>query len=302
MFQTFEKIKSSRVNYLLIVVFTALFLIGCAVEAAKTSEKTSDKTPAKSAKSEAAAVETKASTANSRIEIQPESPADTVRVFYKNLREKKFREAMFLTNLRPAIEGLTENELKDLQLDFAALAAQIPAEIEINGEIISNDKATVTAKLPDNETGEMKLQQINLRGENGVWTILTVDEAAETLIKKEGKNYFFALRTETHHAEAKAMLNRVAKAEMIYASQNNGQFGEIPALIEKNLLPDDARTPQTTGYVYAVELSPDKKNYKATATPAEYGKTGKLSFRFQSGGAKKMIIEGRDLKGQTPKF
>src|SRR5688572_25835966 len=50
------------------------------------------------------------------IPIEPNGPADTVRVFYKHLREKKFREALFLTNLRPAIEGLTDNELKDFAL------------------------------------------------------------------------------------------------------------------------------------------------------------------------------------------
>ena len=39
----------------------------------------------------------------SAIEIKPGSPADTVRAFYTKLREKKFREAIFLTNLRPAV-------------------------------------------------------------------------------------------------------------------------------------------------------------------------------------------------------
>ena len=59
-----------------------------------------------------------------------------MRVFYKDLREKKFREAIFLTNLRPAIEGLTDNELKEFQVDFEAVAKNVPAEVEINGEII----------------------------------------------------------------------------------------------------------------------------------------------------------------------
>jgi len=209
---------------------------------------------------------------------------------------------MFLTNLRPAVESLTDAELKDLQVDFEPLAAQVPPEIEINGEIISKNKATVTAKLPDNETGEVKLQEINLREENGVWVILTVDEAAEAEIKKEGKNYFFALRIETHHNEAKAMLNRIAKAQMIYSAQNGGLYGEMPVLVEKNLLPEDARTPATTGYNYRIELSGDKKKYTAIATPADYGKTGNLSFWFETGGNKNFIIKSKDTKGQTPKM
>lgn len=50
--------------------------------------------------------------ATSTIDIKPDSPAETVRVFYTRLREGKFREAIHLTNLRPAIEGLTDQELK----------------------------------------------------------------------------------------------------------------------------------------------------------------------------------------------
>lgn len=302
MSRNFFQIKYSPEFLLSAIIFSALFLGGCAVEAAKTSDKTADKKEAAQSQASSRATESKTSPATAMIEIKPDTPAETVRVFYKNLREKRFREAMFLTNLRPAIESLTEAELKDLQVDFEPLAAQIPTNIEINGEIISKNKATVTAKLPDNETGEVKLQEIKLREENGVWIILTVDEAAETEIKKEGKNYFFALRIETHQNEAKAMLNRIAKAQMIYSAQNNGLYGEVPALIEKNLLPADAQTPQTTGYNYRIELSPDKKKYTAVAAPAEYGRTGKLSFWFEAGGNKNFVIKSKDTKGQLPKM
>lgn len=75
---------------------------------------------------------------------------------------------MFLTNLRPAIEGLTHTELKDLQVDFANLAKLVPEEIAINGEIVSGETATVTAKLPDDDTDELKIQTLNLRKEIGV--------------------------------------------------------------------------------------------------------------------------------------
>jgi len=300
MSRNFFQIKSSPNIIFLFVIFSVLFVGGCAVNAAKTEDKNASKN--KESQIVAETTESKVLSATAAIEIQADSPADTVRVFYKNLRERRFREAMFLTNLRPAIEGLTEAELKDLQVDFEPLAAQVPAEIEINGEIISKNKAVVTAKLPDNETGEVKLQEIRLRDENGVWVILTVDEAAEVLIKKEGKNYFPALRIETHHNEAKAMLNRIAKAQMIYAAQNGGLFAEVPVLIEKNLLPDDAQTAETTGYVYQVELSDDKKKYAATATPAVYGKTGKLSFWFEAGGSKNFALRSKDTKGQTPKI
>src|SRR6187402_740873 len=158
------------------------------------------------------------------IPIEPNGPADTVRVFYKHLREKRFRDAMFLTNLRPAIEGLTDSELKDFSMDFEAIAGEVPAEIEINGEIITGDQATVTAMLPDNESEKPDIQTIRLRQENGVWVIQTVDEEAAKRIKRDGKNYFYKLRMDTHEDEARKMLERISKAELAHSLQNGGLF------------------------------------------------------------------------------
>jgi len=225
-----------------------------------------------------------------------------VRVFYQRLRERKFREAMFLTNLRPAIESLTDAELRDLQIDFDPLAAQVPADIEINGEIISKNKATVTAKLPDNETEKLDLQEIKLRNENGVWIILTIDESAETAVRKEGKNYFAGLRIRTHQEEAKTMLHRISKAQMIYAMQNNGLYGDAPTLIARGFLPADIQTSATTGYNYNISVAADGKTYSASATPAVYGKTGKLSFGFEEGVGKTPKLKSKDVKGQPLKL
>ncbi len=291
----------TRLNFSLTTIFFALFLSGCAVEAAKNVDRNSGE------KTSFAAKESRSenSSAKNKITIQPNSPADTVRVFYKDLRAGKFREALFLTNLRPAIEGLTDAELKDLQMDFAALAQQIPADVEINGEIISGDQATVTAKLPDNETDKIELQQIRLRrntAANNVWTILTLDDEAEKAVKKEGRNYFFNLRIATHEREAKKMLDRIAKAEMVFAAQNRDEYGDLQTLVEKNLLPDDALGASTTGYNYKITLAADRKSYAATAEPAIYGKTGRLSFSFQtSGGGKISRLKSEDRKAQAVK-
>lgn len=212
------------------------------------------------------------------IKIEPNSPADTVRVFYKDLREKRFRDAIYLTNLRPAIEGLTDAELKEFQVDFEAISVQVPEELQINGEIISGDSATVTAKLPSEDSDKLELQQVKLRREGGVWIILTVDDEAEKKIKQEGKNYFYQLRIETHEEEARRMLDRISKAQMAYSLTNKGLYGDIHALIEAGFLPSDAQTSESTGYKYALKLSDDKKKYSASAVPSGYGKTGKLSF------------------------
>ena len=237
--------------------------------------------------------------AQTTIDIQTGGPADTVRAFYLDLREKRFREAIFLTNLRPAIEGLNASELNDFAVDFEALAGDVPADLEINGEIISGDRATVTAKFPNADGDKKELQQIKLKKDGQIWIIQTVDEAAEARIKKEGKQYFYNLRIETHENEAHKMLDRLSKAEMAYALQNGGAYADIDALVQAGLLPDDIKTSDSTGYSYALTLSGEKKTYSATATPAEYGKSGKLSFMLALDPKSGWRITSRDNSGKS---
>lgn len=273
--------------FLCVSTLLAIFSGGCSTEAAKPQ--------AEQAKTQ---VNTTNSTAPaSSIQIVAGSPADTVRAFYTKLREKKFREAIFLTNLRPAIEGLTDTELKEFQVDFEAIANKIPAEVTINGQIVSGEKATVTASLPG-DSDKLETQQIELRKEGDVWVILTVDEAAEARMKKEGKNYFYVLRIETHEDEARDMLDRIAKAQLVFSAQNGGSFGEIDALVAAGFLPDDVKTSASTGYNYKVTLLNDKQVYAASATPAEYGRSGRLSFVLQSDGKSTPRISSKDNGGK----
>lgn len=297
MFRAFFQVKA----ILLTVIFSSFVFGGCAVEAAKNESSDQISTVKNDQSPTAVKVNnTEKKTKGATIEIEPNSPADTVRVFYKNLREKKFREALFLTNLRPAIEGLTEAELQDLQVDFEPIAQGVPSEVEINGEIISGNYATVTARLPDNETGALEIQDVRLRKESNYWVILTVDESAEAAIKKEGNRYFFNLRIETHHAEAKAMLERILKSQAIYSSQA-GKFGDIKQLIDSGLLPDDATDSKSTGYVYTIVLLDGNKKFFATAEPAVYGKTGKLSFLLEFDKKNNPQFSSKDNKGQPLK-
>lgn len=300
MSKVFFQFKRFSSFILLTAIFSVLISAGCAVEAAKNADP-EKMPPVKNADLPSSATTSAKTTNGATIEIEQNSPADSVRVFYKKLRENRFRDAIFLTNLRPAIEGLTDTELAELQLDLAQLAQQIPSEIEINGEIISGDYATVTAKMPDNESKEVKLQQLRLRKEGAYWIILTIDEKAEDTVKKEGSKYFFNLRLQTHESEAKTMIGRISKAQMIYALQNNGNYGEMNALIEKGLVPEDVLTSDSTGYNYRVILSSDKKNYYATAEPAVYGKTGKLSFLFEFDGKKNPRLTSKENQGQSLK-
>lgn len=294
----FQRLSKSSF-FLFLAIFSITLAGGCSAGAARTAETTGEKTAA--VKPETQSDLTDERSKGSKIKIEENSPADTVRVFYKSLREKQFRQAMYLTNMRPAMEGLTDAELKDFQVDFNDIAERVPQEIEINGEIISGETAVVTANLPGDDPELLEVQKIKLRRDGGVWVILTVDEAAEAMIKKEGKNYFYALRIDTHENEAKKLMQKIADVQMVAAAQNNGAYADMQALVEKNLLPADIRSAESTGYNFAVTVTPDKKNYFATATPVEYGKSGKLSYLLTLDAKKSPKFTTKDTRGQIIK-
>lgn len=279
-----------------LAAIAALFIGGCSVTEPKTSATSN---PPTSADQPNAAAKTEAEPPKgATISIDPNGPADTVRVFYKHLREKKFRDAIFLTNLRPAIEGLTETELGDFSLDFAQLAGEVPAEIEINGEIMTGNTATVTANFPGAD-GKKELRPIKLAKQGDIWIIQSVDAEAEARIKKEGKQYLYNLRIETHHEEARKMLERISKAQLASSLQNGGVYTDLASLVAAGFVPEDVKTSESTGYNYAVNLSSDKKNYYATATPAEYGKSGKLSFLLKPDPKGPSRVTSKDNGGKT---
>ena len=281
----------------IILSFISLFLaalMGCSVAEPKTvanseiQKQTKPIDPANSSDG----------TAGASIPIETNSPADTVRAFYRLLRERKFREAMFLTNLKPAIQSLNDNEMQDFALDFEAIAGQVPQEVQINGEIISGDKATVTVKLPKADSDENETQPVKLRRDGDVWMIMTADDQAAAQIKKEGKKYFYNLRITTHQEEAAKMLERIAKAELAHSLQNGGAYTDMQTLISSGLLPDDAQNSDSTGYYYSVDLIPDKNQYTAAATPADYGKSGKLSFLLYLDNKGMSRVRSKDTRGE----
>ncbi|HEX8736880.1 MAG TPA: hypothetical protein VF721_16220 [Pyrinomonadaceae bacterium] len=276
---------------------------GCTVSAKNNDEISTLQTKTVTEKNNLAEPNAAKSTSlKGRIQIKANSPADAVRTFYKNLRERRFREAMLMTNVRPAIEGLSDAEMQDLSMDFEPIAKQVPPDIQINGEIVTGNTATVTAKMPNDDTGVLEDKVFNLRRENDSWIIITADEKAEAAVKKEGKNYFFNIRIEVHHVEAKMMLERISKAEMIYALRNGNAFADMQTLIDQGLLASDAQSTESTGYRYTVTLSSDKKKFFVTAEPAVYGKTGKLSFLVEVEGAgKEARFKSQDKKGEPLK-
>jgi hypothetical protein len=238
----------------------------------------------------------------SKIEIQTGSPSEAVRNFYKLIREKRFVDAMMMTNMKPAVEGLTLEDAKQLAPDFEPLAAQVPADLVITGEQISGSKASVFLKLPGDEgTGNPTSDEIKLRKEGESWVILSGDDKDEANAKKQGKTYFFNVRIDVHHQEVQFMLERIMKAEAIFSADGKGLYGDRDMLIREGLLPVDITGSYTTGYNFSIVLSPDKKSYYVNAVPAVYGKSGKLSFLMDVSGNNEPKTKSSDNGGMPLK-
>ena len=220
-----------------------------------------------------------------------QSPSETLRIFYKALFEKRFREAFAMSIYQPAVQGLTEKEFDEFRPDFEAMAKGADG-VEITGEAISGDVATVFVKIKD-DSGEMQTSKVDMIRTGDAWIVGNSDD--QKAVKLAGKGYFFNVRIEAHEADAAEMMVRIVKAQLVHSSQNNGNYADIPTLIKAGLLPPDIETPVSTGYRYHMKVSADKKSYQAGAEPAEYGRSGKLSFYLDLKGLIRKDVGGKAL-------
>ncbi len=231
---------------------------------------------------------------------QPQrSPSDTVREFYKTLRDRKFREAFSLSIYKPAIEPLKPQEFEDLRPDFEkmalAVSERIPEKVEIMGETISGDLATVFVKVLDSE-GKEKMEPAGLIMIDGAWVL--GDRENLEIVKKAGKKFFFNARIDAHHADVQDMLTRISLALLLYSQQHNGQFANLATLIGAGLLPKDLEGTESTGYRFHINVSPDAKTWNAQAEPAQYGRSGRLSFFMDAAGVRSSDTGGKPLSPQ----
>src|SRR6202521_4372850 len=117
----------------------------------------------------------------------PRSASETVRQFDKGLRERKVREAFSLSIYKPAIEPLKPEEFEYLRPDFEkmalAVAERIPEKVEIMGETISGDLATVFVKVLDSD-GKEKMEPAGLVMIDGAWVL--GDRENLEIVKKAG--------------------------------------------------------------------------------------------------------------------
>lgn len=221
------------------------------------------------------------------------TPTETVREFYKTMREKRFRDAFALTIYKPAIEGLSPQEVDELRPDFEKMATAIPEKIEISGEQITGNGATVFVKIADSDKSVQPEPVTLMRDGLGAWIV--GDSESQEIVNKAGKQFFFEARIVTHHNEVQAMLQRISLAQLAYASQHNKLFADLPTLITAGLVPKDIETPDTTGYNFHVTVAKDAKSWTAGAEPVRYGRTGRLSFLLDETGIRSADIAGKPL-------
>lgn len=226
----------------------------------------------------------------------PRSPSETVREFYKALREKRFREAFALSIYKPALEGLSKQEYDDLVPDFEkmaiAVAQRIPANVEITGEQISTEVATVFMKVLDADEKE-KLEQATLLKTSEGWIL--GDPESQAMVKQAGKKFFFNARIDAHHNDVQDMLTRISLVQVVYNQQHNGQFADLPTLISAGLLPKDLEGTESTGYRFRITVTPGGKSWSAAAEPAQYGRSGRLSFFLDASGVRSGDTGGKPL-------
>jgi len=228
------------------------------------------------------------------------TPSETVRAFYNGMREKKFREAFNVSIYKPAIETLKPEEFEDLRPDFEKMAIavneRVPEKFEIAAEQIKGDDAVVMIKVLDAE-GKEKVEPASLIKIDGAWILGDRDSLA--LVKKAGKQFFFNARIDAHHSDVQDMLTRISLAQVVYSQQHNGIFGDLPTLIAAGLVPKDIETPDSTGYRFRVNVAAGGKVWSAAAEPAQYGRTGKLSFYLDPSGVRSGDTGGKPLTPRT---
>lgn len=222
-------------------------------------------------------------------------PSEVVREFYKAMREHRFKDAWALTIYKSAVDGLNAEEMEDLRADFEQKAAAIPEQIEITGERIQGNVATVFVRVPATEsTPQITSEPVNLISSGNGWIIGTEADQAE--VKKKGRRFFLDALIEEHENDIEELLKRLLVVQLVYSQEHKGALGNLQELIAANLISAESGDAKAIGFTVRITVTPDGKGYIATAEPVRYGHTGKLSFWMdQSGNIKKADNGGKPL-------
>lgn len=218
---------------------------------------------------------------------KPMTPSETVISFYRALKEKRYAEGFHYSVYRNAVDGLSKLDLQELEPDFARTFAEIPDKIVTRSEKITGETALVSLQFG----GAGDDQPVSLVRVGNEW--LVGDPETLAMVNSQGSAFFFNSRMLVNEGEAYEMLQRIIGAEIIYSHKFEGKNAPLAELIRLGGVPKDIEDGETSGYKFALILSADTKSFVATASPASYGKTGRISFYATVDG-----VRGEDLRGQ----
>ena len=91
------------------------------------------------------------------------------------------------------------------------------------------------------------------------------------------------------------MLTRITLWQVVYSQGHNGQFGNMAELIAAGLVPKDLEATESTGYRFQIIRAADGKSWYATAEPAQYGRSGLLSFYLDASGVRSGDVGGKPV-------
>lgn len=91
------------------------------------------------------------------------------------------------------------------------------------------------------------------------------------------------------------MMTKITLAQVAYSQSHNGLFGNMAELITAGYLPKDLEGVESTGYRFQVVRPADGKSWYATAEPAQYGRTGLLSFYLDASGVRSADTGGKPV-------
>ncbi len=221
-------------------------------------------------------------------DLKTGSPSFVVQQFYKLLRAKRYAEGFRHSIYSLALEGLSADELRDLEPDFERIAAALPEQVEIRGEEISSDKATVFVKLPN----ETQPQEVGLIKVASQWMI--GDRETQKLLKQQGRNYFFNERIRVSEAEANEWLQEILGAQLVYFKAKQ-RYTTLDELIKLGGVSPQLSNETVNGYRFAVTLGKEGQSFVVTAVPLTYRRTGRLSFYADQTN----LIRAEDKNGQS---
>ncbi len=210
-----------------------------------------------------------ASVASAR--AQKGSPTEAVLAFYKLLREQKYMEGFSYSIYRDAVEGLSDEDMAELVPEFQQTFADIPEKIEVRGEQISGEAATVFAKFGD----AADVQEVSLVRQDGRW--LVGDREALAQVQTERTAFFFNTRIRVNHNEVFDLMKRLTGTEDVRFRAKKA-YATLDELVAEEGFAEDIKSGVANGYRFTVNLTPDKQAFTLVAVPVRYGRTGKLSF------------------------